>query len=150
MPSWIRRTFVSLIPLLFASCGGAATMPSPPVNLSGTWSGVVGQGSGGGRALRVTWTATQDGNTASGQATVLTSPPVTDVIFSGMLTASISGSQVSFALSAQPLPGSDCSLSGTGSGTVTTTTLAGSLNIQFTSCGALEPPSNNQFVLTKQ
>ncbi|HEX7793098.1 MAG TPA: hypothetical protein VF456_02045 [Vicinamibacterales bacterium] len=124
--------------------------PSPPVNLSGTWSGVIGQGSGGGRALRVTWTATQDGSTASGPATVLTSPPVTDVIFSGALTGKISGSQVSFTLSAQPLPGSDCLLSGTGSAAVAAGTLTGSLNLQYTSCGVLEPPSNNQIVLTKQ
>ena len=150
MPPWIRRTFVSLISILVTSCGGAAMMPSPPANLSGTWSGVIGQGSGGGRALRVTWTATQDGSTASGPASVLTSPPVTDVIFSGILAGKISGSQVSFTLSAQPLPGSDCSLSGTGSAAVATGTLTGSLNVQFTSCGALEPPSNNQIVLTKQ
>src|SRR5215831_2517302 len=141
MPPWIRRTFVSLISILVTSCGGAAMMPSPPANLSGTWSGVIGQGSGGGRALRVTWTATQDGSTASGQVSVLTSPPVTDVIFSGILSGTISGSQVSFTLSAQPLPGSDCSLSGTGSAAVATGTLTGSLNVQFTSCGALEPPS---------
>jgi hypothetical protein len=112
--------------------------------------GVIGQGSGGGRALRVTWTATQDGSTASGQASLLTSPPVTDAIFSGILVGKISGSQVSFTLSAQPLPGSDCALSGTGSAAVATVTLTGSLNVQFTSCGALEPPSNNQLVLAKQ
>ena len=150
MPTWIRRTVVSLISMLVASCGGAALMPSPPVNLSGTWSGVIGQGSGGGRALRVTWTATQDGSTASGPASVLTSPPVTDVIFSGTLTGRISGSQVSLTLSAQPLPGSDCSLSGTGSGAVAAGTIAGSLDVHFTSCGVLDAPSNNQLVLAKQ
>ena len=150
MPTWIRHTFVSLISILVVSCGGTAMTPSPPVNLSGTWSGVVGQGSGGGRALRVTWTATQNGTTASGPASVLTSPPVTDVIFSGTLTGTIAGSQVSFTLSAQPLPGSDCSLSATGSAVAATGTLAGSLDVHFTSCGALEPPSNNQILVTKQ
>jgi hypothetical protein len=150
MRTWIRRTFVSLISMLVASCGGAAMMPSPTVNLSGTWSGVIGQGSGGGHALRVTWTATQDGSAASGPASVLTSPPVTDVIFAGILTGRISGSQVSLTLSAQPLPGSDCSLSGTGSVTVATGALSGSLDVHFTSCGVLEPPSTNQLVLTKQ
>ena len=150
MSSWIRRTFVGLVSIVFASCGGAAMMPSPRVDLSGRWSGVIGQGSGGGRALRVTWTATQDGSTASGPASVLTSPPVTDIIFSGILTGSLSGSQVSFTLSAQPLPGSDCSLSGTGSATAATGTLVGSLDVHFTSCGALAPPSSNQLVLAKQ
>ena len=124
--------------------------PSPPVTLSGTWAGVIGQGSGGGRALRVTWTATQDGSTASGPASVLTSPPVTDIIFSGTLSGRISGSQVSLTLSAQPLPGSDCSLSGTGSATLATDTIVGSLDIHYTSCGGLEPPSNSQLVLAKQ
>jgi hypothetical protein len=150
MPTWIGRLFVSVISILVASCSGAAMMPSHPVNLSGTWSGVIGQGSGGGRALRVTWTATQDGIAASGPASVLTSPPVTDEIFSGVLTGSISGSQVFFTLSAQPLPASVCSLSGTGSAAVATGRLAGSLDVHFTSCGALEAPSNNQLVLTKQ
>ena len=146
----IRRTVVSLISILVASCGGTAMMPSPPVNLSGTWSGVIGRDSGGGHALRVTWTATQDGSAASGPASVLTSPPVTDVIFSGALSGRISGSQVSLTLTAQPLPGSDCSMSGTGSAAVATGTIAGSLDVHFTSCGVLEPPSGNQLVLTKQ
>ena len=150
MRRWIRRTVVSLISLLAASCGGTAMTPSPPVNLSGTWSGVIGRESGGGRALRVTWTATQDGSVASGAASVLTSPPVTDVLFSGTLTGKISGSQVSLTLSAQPLPSSDCSLSGTGSAAVATGTITGSLDVHFTSCGVLEPPSSNQLVLTKQ
>lgn len=87
---------------------------------------------------------------ASGPARVLSSPPVTDVIFSGTLTGSISGSQVSLALSAQPLPGSACTLSGTGSAAVATGTMAGSLDVHFTSCGVLEPPSSNQIVLTQQ
>lgn len=150
MPRWIRSTVVTLISILVASCGGTAMMPSPPVNLSGTWSGVIGRESGGGRALRVTWTTTQDGSAASGPASVLTSPPVTDVIFTGTLSGRISGSQVSLTLSAQPLPGSDCSLSGTGSAAVVTGTIAGSLDVHFTSCGVLEPPSSNQLVLTKQ
>ena len=150
MPTWIRRTVLSSISILVASCAGPAMQPSPPVNVSGTWSGVIGQGSGGGRALRVSWTATQNGNMASGPVSVLTSPPVTDVIFSGTLTGGISGSQVSVTLSAQPLPGSDCSLSGTGSAMVATGTIVGTLDVHYLSCGVLEPPSNNQLVLTKQ
>ena len=150
MPRWIRRTVASLISILVASCGGTAMMPSPPVDLSGTWSGVIGRESGGGRALRVTWTASEDGSAASGPVSVLTSPPVTDVIFSGTLSGRISGSQLSLTLSAQPLPGSDCSLSGTGSAAVAAGTIAGSLDVHFTSCGVLEPPSGNQLVLIRQ
>jgi len=149
MYPWIRRTFVILISTVVVSCGGAGMVPSPPVNLSGTWSGVIGQGSGGGHALRVTWTATQDSSTVSGAASVLTSPPVTDVTFAGSLTGRIVGGQVFFTLSAQPLAGSDCLLSGTGSAAVATGMLTGSLDVHFTSCGALAPPSSNQFVLAK-
>jgi hypothetical protein len=53
-------------------------------------------------------------------------------------------------LSAQPLPASDCSLSGTGFVAAATGTLTGSLDVHFTSCGALEPPSNTQIFLAKQ
>jgi hypothetical protein len=153
MPTCIRGTFVTLIGLLIAGCGGAPAMPTEPVSLTGSWSGVIGQGSGGGRALRVTWTATQTGNTATGPVSVLTSPPVTDVIFSGVMTGTISGTQVSLTLSSQPLPGSECSLTGTGSanGGTGSGNLSGTLDVRFSpSCGALEPPANDGFVLAKQ
>jgi hypothetical protein len=150
MPRCFRCLVVSVISMLVGSCAGPATMPSPAVNLSGTWSGVIGRASGGGRALRLTWTATQDGSSASGPATVLTSPPVTDVLFAGALTARISGSQISLVLAAQPLPGSDCLLSGTGAAAVAAGTIAGSLDVHFASCGVIEPPSSNEIVLTQR
>ena len=126
-------------------------MPTEPVNLTGTWSGVIGQGSGGGAALRVTWTATQNGSTATGPVSVLTSPPVTDVMFSGVMTGTISGTQVSLTLSGQPLVGSDCSLTGSGAASAASGNLAGSLDVHFSpACGALQPPSNGGFVLAKQ
>jgi len=114
------------------------------------WSGVIGRASGDGRALRVIWTVTQDGRTASGPARLVAGPPVTDVIFSGTLIGSIAGSQISLPLSAQPLPNSDCSLSGNGSAAVAAGTMAGNLDVHFISCGVLEPPSSNQIVLTRQ
>jgi hypothetical protein len=126
-------------------------MPTEPVNLTGTWSGVIGQGSGGGRALRVTWTATQTGTTATGPVSVLTSPPVTDVTFSGAMTGTISGTQVSLTLSGQPLAASACSLTGSGTASAASGNLAGSLDVHFSSsCGALEPPANDGFALAKQ
>src|SRR3954469_2923495 len=150
MPLRIRFTVVSVLAMLVASCGGAAVMPSPSVTLIGTWSGILGRESGGGRALRVAWTVTQDDSAASGPVSVLTSPPVTDVIFSGTLPGTISGNQLSLTLSAQPLPNSECSMSGTGPAAVTAGTIAGSLDVHFTSCGLIEPPSSTQLVLTKQ
>lgn len=153
MRTSIRRTLIIFVGLLVAGCGGTAAMPTEPVNLTGTWSGTIGQGSGAGRALRVTWTATQDGNTATGPVSVLTSPPVTDVTFSGVMTGTISGTQVSLTLTSQPLPGSDCSLTGTGTanGGTGSANIAGTLDVRFSpSCGALEPPANNGIVLAKQ
>ena len=150
MRSSICRTLVTVFSLLVASCGGGAVAPSPSANVAGAWSGVIGQGSGGGRALRVTWTATQDGLTATGPAAVMTSPPVTDVTFSGILTGRVVGNGVALTLSAQPLPGSECVLSGTGATTLGTGTLTGTLDVHFTGCGALEPPANDQIVLTRQ
>ena len=150
MRSSICRTLVTVLSLLVASCGAGAVTPSPSANVAGAWSGVIGQGSGGGRALRLTWTATQDGLTATGPAAVITSPPVTDVIFSGILTGRIAGSDVALTLSAQPLPGSECVLTGTGSATLGTGTLTGTLDVHFTGCGALEPPANDHIVLTRQ
>jgi len=67
-----------------------------------------------------------------------------------MLTGTISGNQVSLTLSAQPLPNSDCTMSGTGTAAVAAGTIAGSLDVHFTSCGVIELPSSNQLVLTKQ
>ena len=76
MRTRIDRTVIAFIGLLVAGCGGMPAMPTEPVNLTGTWSGVIGQGSGGGNALRVTWTAAQNGMAATGPVSVLTSPPV--------------------------------------------------------------------------
>jgi hypothetical protein len=128
-------------------------MPTEPVNLNGTWSGVIGQGSGGGRALRVTWAATQNGSLATGPVSVLTSPPVTDVTFVGVMTGMISGSQVSLTLTTQSVVSSGCSLTGTGTanGGTGSANLAGTLDVHFSSaCGALQPPASDAIVLAKQ
>ena len=151
MRTRIDRTVIAFIGLLVAGCGGMPAMPTEPVNLTGTWSGVIGQGSGGGNALRVTWTAAQNGTTATGPVSVLTSPPVTDVTFSGMMSGTISGTQVTLTLSGQPLAGSDCSLTGTGTASAASGNLAGSLDVHFSSpCGAVQPPANGGFVLARQ
>jgi hypothetical protein len=88
---------------------------------------------------------------------VLTSPPVTpiaepaDVTFSGVMTGTISGTQVSLMLSSQPLPGSSCSLTGSAMASAASGNIAGSLDVHFSSsCGELEPPANNGLVLARQ
>jgi hypothetical protein len=88
--AWVRASLMCLLVAPIAGCG-SSTAPSQNLNLTGTWAGVVGSGSGGGRALRVTWTASQSGSRVSGPATLLTSPAVTDQTFSGTMSGSLSG-----------------------------------------------------------
>jgi hypothetical protein len=125
------------------------------MDLTGTWSGVVGSGSGGGRALRVTWSATQTGNLIGGPAAVTTSPAVSDVTFTGTLSGTLSGTQLSLSyvsntgnIAAAP----NCSASGHGTAAATGTSISGQLDVSFTSCDVLglQAPASDQFTLTKQ
>ena len=154
---WIRRGVLSVLASTILACGGSPDAPSqnPPLNLTGTWSGVVGAGSGGGRALRVTWTVSQTGGNLSGPVTLLTSPAVTDVSFSGALTGTLTGSRLSLTYMTMPgaVPGSaNCSASGIGSATATGSAISGNLDVSFVSCDGLglQPPANNQLTLTRQ
>ena len=141
---------ILLLASVAAACGGSTTGPSASLNLTGTWSGVVGMGSGGGRALRITWMATQEGSNLSGPVTVRTSPALPDTEFSGTLAGALAGNSLSLTLAAQPQAASGCSLSGSGSASPTTDTISGNLTLTFAACGTLEPPSNSQLVLTKE
>lgn len=69
----VRGALVAVLAALAGACG-SATGPTTDLILAGTWSGDLGAGSGGGRALRVTWTISQDGTQLSGPVTVSTSP----------------------------------------------------------------------------
>jgi hypothetical protein len=154
----IRRSFAALlITVMVAGCGSANTAlsPTPAVDLSGTWSGAVGAGSGGGTALRITWMANEAGATVSGTATLSTSPAVTDIKFVGSLTGTLTGSHISlmYAAAAEGVPAtSGCSVAGGGSAVVSDATMSGNLSVTFSSCDALglRPPAGNQFTLTKQ
>jgi hypothetical protein len=147
---------VGILMITVSGCGGSAMGPSAtPTDLSGTWYGVVGSGSGGGRALRLTWSATQAGNTISGPAAVTTSPAVSDVIFTGTLSGTLTGMQLSLSYVSNTgnIPvAPDCSASGRGTGAVTGGSIAGQLDVSFTSCDALglQAPASDQFTLTKQ
>jgi hypothetical protein len=149
---------MSLFVATVAACTGSTTAPSqnPSLDLTGTWSGVVGAGSGDGRALRVTWTANQSGNSVSGPATLMTSPAVTDITFSGTLAGSLTGNRLSLTYMGRPggVPGSaSCSVSATGSATTNgASAISGILDVSFVSCDALglQPPANDQLTLTRQ
>ena len=154
---WIRSSVLSVLASTIGACGGSlnAHSQNPLLNLAGTWSGFVGAGSGGGRALRVTWTASQTGSNLSGPVALVTSPAVTDITFSGTLTGTLTGSQLSLTVMTMPgaVPGSaSCSASGTGSASATSTAISGSLDVSFVSCDGLglQPPANNLLTLTKQ
>jgi hypothetical protein len=156
--AWIRGSVVSFAFMAIASCARSTIEPSenPSLDLTGTWSGVVGAGSGGGSALRVTWTANQSGSSASGPATLLTSPAVTNITFSGTLSGSLTGSRLSLNYVGLPgdVPGfANCSASGRGSAVASgSSTISGTLDVSFESCDGLglRPPTNDQLTMTKQ
>jgi hypothetical protein len=153
--AWVRASLACLLVTSIAGCGSSSTAPSQNLNLTGTWSGVVGSGSGGGRALRVTWTASQSGSRVSGPATLLTSPAVTDLTFSGTMSGSLTGGQLSlmFAAPSGSVPGSaTCSVTSTGSAAAGTSTISGTLDVTFVACEGLglQPPTSDQLTLTRQ
>ena len=154
MGACIRGFATSLLVIIVTGCGSSTAPSQNPLNLIGTWSGFVGAGSGGGRALRVTWTASQDGSTVGGPATLLTSPAVTNITVAGTLTGSLAGNQLSLRFTGSPVPGSaSCVASGTGSATVSDgSAMSGSLDVTFASCESLDlqPPTDHQLTLTRQ
>lgn len=152
MSAWSRCVLLGLLSVSSVACRGSTTMPSAALNLSGTWSGLLGQ-SASGTALRVTWVATQSGNTISGSATLI--KPAADVPATGPLVGTLAGTQLSltYMVSTGGVPGfANCSISGSGSATATGSTISGSLAVTFTSCAGsgLEPTGSNQLMLTKQ
>lgn len=135
------------------TCGGGSTLgPSGPVNLAGTWSGLLGQ-SGSSAALRVTWSASQTGNDVSGPATLV--KPAVNIPSNGIISGRLTGNQLALTYlapggSVQQFPG--CSISGNGSATATTSTISGTLTLTFAACvgTGLEPTGSDQLTLTKQ
>jgi len=153
------RCSVALVALLgacalaTASCA-SSTSPSA-LDLTGTWSGTIGSGSGGGRAVRVTWTISQTDATVSGPATLSASPAIAAVAFPGLLTGTLHGSEVSLAFTSSlgNVPGTpNCSLSGRGVATIAGNSIAGTFDVIYTACESLnlQPPASDQFLLTKQ
>jgi hypothetical protein len=155
MPVWARWSLLLAFVVTNSGCSGGTDNAPSSIDLTGTWSGVVGAGSGGGRALRVTWSATQSGSSVSGPATLLTSPPVTNVTFVGILSGTLTGTQLSFSYVSSPgsVRESDmCSLSGNGNAAIGSNTMSGRLDVMFVSCTGLdlEPPLSDQLAMTKQ
>lgn len=154
MLAWIRILAVVLVAGLLATlgaCGKSSTAPSPPLDLTGTWSGLLGQ-SGSSSALRLTWVATQTGNSVSGIATLV--KPAFNVQARGGMTGILNGSQLilTYAVPPDSIQGfSSCEIAGLGNATATSTVIDGTITLMARSCAGtgLEPPGSNELRLTK-
>ena len=137
--------------LLSLSCG-SSTSPSAMLNLSGAWSGMVGE-SRSGSALRMTWVVTQTGSIVSGAATLV--KPATNIPATGTISGTLSGSQLTLTYSvpagAVPVYLS-CTISGNGTATATDRTIAGTLQLTMNAClgSGLETPESSELSLAKQ
>jgi len=134
-----------------AGCGDSTPPSEPPANLAGAWSGQFGT-SASGTALRLTWTATQSGSTATGPA-LLVKPSVGTEI-PGTLSATINGNQAALSFSAAPgnvptVPA--CTAAGTGSGTIGANSILGTLNLTATACDSIgiENASSGALLMTR-
>ncbi len=154
MLAWIRILVVvlvvGLLPTLGA-CGNSSTAPSAPLDLTGTWSGLLGE-PGSTSALRLTWVATHTGNVVSGIATMV--KPAVNVQARGVMTGILNGDRLflTYAVPPDSIQGFfTCEIAGLGNATATNTSIAGALPLMFRSCAGtgLEPPGSNDLKLTK-
>jgi len=118
---------------------------SNPLNLTGTWEGLIGT-SGSGNSLRASWSATQSGNAVAGTITLL--KPSVNLVFTGTLSGTISSNQLAltYRIPQGNVPGlPDCTMSGTGPAEATNTLIGGALAITYTNCeGFIAQPSTNE------
>ena len=94
MAGWQRILIVLSLACLLATlgaCDDPPTAPPPTLDLTGTWSGQVGQ-PGSTSALRLTWVATHSGDTVSGIATLV--KPAFNVEARGVMTARVTGDRL--------------------------------------------------------
>jgi hypothetical protein len=150
------RSFRTIVLIAIAAAAAGAchgsTSPSPPLNLSGAWSGMLGQPLSG-SALRVTWIVSQTGTTVSGPATLV--KPVLNLPATGTMSGTLVGSQLTltYSVPAGVVPVYlSCMITGSGSATASSQTISGSLQTTFTNClgSGLESPESAQLALTKQ
>jgi hypothetical protein len=137
---------------LAAGCGGSTSpSPAPLPDLTGVWSGRIGQAQSG-AALRLTWTAVQTGATVSGPATLV--KPSSNVPATGTMSGTLSGTQLtlSYSVPAGAVPVYlGCTIVGTGTAVASSQTIAGTLETTFTNClgSGLETPDSAQLTLTR-
>jgi len=154
MLAWNRLLVVGSVAGLLATlgaCGGSSTAPSPRLDLTGTWSGTLGQ-PGSGSALRLTWVATHTGNIAAGVATLV--KPADNVPGRGAMTGVLDGDRLllTYAIPPDSIQGFPrCEIAGIGNATATNASINGTLTLMFRNCDGtgLDAPSTNDLRLTK-
>jgi hypothetical protein len=154
MLAWIRFLVVVVVAGLLSTlsaCGNSSTAPSAPLDLTGTWSGQLGQPRSM-SALRLTWVATQTGNVVSGVATLV--KPAFNVQAKGGMTGILDGDRLTLTYAVPPdtIQGFfTCEIAGVGNATATNNSITGAIALMFRSCAGtgLEPPGSNDLRLTK-
>ena len=133
------------------ACSNPSPAPPAPLDLTGTWSGQLGQ-PGSTSALRLTWVATHTGNVVSGIATLV--KPAFNVQARGVMTGILNGDRLilTYAVPSDSIPGfSTCEIAGLGNATATDNSIMGGIPLMFRSCAGtgLEPPESSELRLTK-
>lgn len=116
---------------------GPSTNPNNIITLSGSWSGKLL--TGGSEAIAITWMANQTGSSATGPMTATQAGDAnhTTLNLNGTLAGTLTGNQATLTLTIPPgafLPAGGpaaCKLTGTGSGTVSVTSITAPLVITF-------------------
>jgi len=143
--------FVAGLLATLSACGNSSTAPSAPLDLTGTWSGQLGQ-PGSSSALRLTWVATHTGNVVSGVATLV--KPAVNVQARGGMTGILNGDRLllTYAVPPDSIQGFfTCEIAGLGNATASNNSITGAIALMFRSCAGtgLEPPGSNDLRLTK-
>lgn len=143
MMPWIRYATLGLCLIATVACdgkfsndgGGSPTAPTTSFNLAGLWTGTVGE-EGESDPAQVTWTASHNGNSATGPLTITFTDTDNGIpyTFRGMLAGTISGSQLALTVSLPAgtfpeVPG--CSMAGSGTTTASNTTISADITVTF-------------------
>ena len=148
--SRMRCAGVLALCVIVIACDDSVTSPAP-LNLTGTWSGQVGQPVSS-SALRVTWTATHAGTAVAGPAALVS--PMLNVRANGSLSGTLNGSQLALAYLAPSgfVQGfHECAISGSGTAMVSGGSITGTLRLTFTACEGtgFEPTGSDQITLAR-
>jgi hypothetical protein len=151
---WCLSFVLPIVTLAAAACGSSSTAPTSAnaattaaatvaavsLNIAGNWSGTLGK-TDSNNPIKVTWSATQSGATASGPATLHivnndNSGKSTTLDVAATMTAAISGSNAALTLtlpagSFTSLGSASCSVTGKGDSTLSASSISSSMTITF-------------------